>query len=148
MLLWGRQTHRNLNDISEHAGSHYFCSTRQHIVRLSRGLHRLSHETISAMPSNACEPHHITQQQTCFNDEQQLPWKHVKHLQEVPFKFRWCNITKYIHGNTVLKNNFKPLWFNTHSTSYIRRATFYSFIDLLFIYLLYLPFIVTSYLEE
>lgn len=35
VLLGRRGAHRNVNDISERAGSHYFCSTRQHIVRLS-----------------------------------------------------------------------------------------------------------------
>lgn len=51
LVLFGKhQTHRNVNDISERAGSHYVCSTRLHIVSLSCAqqcaLLRVSHESI------------------------------------------------------------------------------------------------------
>lgn len=51
LVLLGRHwTHRNVNDITERAGVHYFCSTRQRFVSLGRaqwyGLHCFSHETI------------------------------------------------------------------------------------------------------
>ncbi len=36
LVLFGRRrTHRNVNDISGHAGSHYLCSTKQRTVSLS-----------------------------------------------------------------------------------------------------------------